>query len=156
MLVRKLRLRKGESLTYGLQVRTDQDLNPGLFVSRTQDLNHYPSPSGRSPGSPSSPASHPSYRLQAQGLEGGHRYPPRGSHKVEGARLTRLVPVSMEMTTQCRRQVSKPAVTAQSKGERHSGSVEELPASTWTDEGTAKNSGRGNKEVARLGHILAR
>lgn len=42
------------------------------------------------------------------------------------------------------------------------GSVEELPASTWIEEGTAKNSGRGNawklatEEVARLGHILAR
>lgn len=42
LLVRKLKLRKGESLVYGHRVRTDHDSNPDPFASRAQDLNYYP------------------------------------------------------------------------------------------------------------------
>lgn len=62
--------------------------------------------------------------------------------------------------------MSEPAVTAQSitvmMGRECSGHYEHLPASTWTEEGTANNSDRWNawkldtKEMARLGHTLAR
>lgn len=42
LLVRKLKLRKGESLVYGHRVRTDHDSNLDPFASRAQDLNCYP------------------------------------------------------------------------------------------------------------------
>lgn len=59
-------------------------------------------------------------------------------------------------------QQRQPRVISAMMGRGHSGHCEELPVFTWIEEGTPKNSGRGNvwklatKEMARLGHILAR